>query len=110
MPRKNCNARPRVGEMRPNPNIRPPRYDVVSEGYRPIGPRLDVINPPQGGSGLKTTAESIVREFRIADRGARIEIPISKEPISIFERAVRIFLLIVTGWLFGYFHCWMAFK
>ena len=74
MPRKNCNARPRPGEMRPNPNIRPPRYDVVSEGYIPMGPRLDAANPPQGGpaalgrkhgeSGVPDIATKIVREHR----------------------------------------------
>jgi hypothetical protein len=59
-------------------------------------------------SCLKTTGESIVREFRIAGRGARVEIPVSKEPVPIFERAVRVFLIFTAGWLFGYLHYFLA--
>jgi hypothetical protein len=107
MPRKNHNADyHRPIENRPDPNIRPPKHDVVSGGYIPVGPRLDVTNPPQGGSGLKTTPESIVREFRIADRGIRVESV--KEPISKIEGAIRIFLLITLGWGIGYFHHFLA--
>jgi len=61
-------------------------------------------------SRIVTTGESIVREFRVAGRGARIEIPVSKKSISTFERVVRIFLIFTAGWLFGYLHAWMAFK
>jgi hypothetical protein len=69
-------------------------------------------------SRVTTTPESIVREFRlstprlrqagIADRWMRIEIPVSEKPISIFERAVRIFLIFAAGWLFGYMHHFLA--
>jgi hypothetical protein len=118
MPRRNHNADyHRPIENRPNPNIRLTKYaagpdgplarrDVVSEGYQPVGPKLDVTNPPQGGSGLKTTPEQIVREFRIMDRGIRIESV--KEPVSKIERAIRIFLLITLGWGIGYLHHFLA--
>jgi hypothetical protein len=80
----------------------------------------------RNSSRIVTTPESIVREFRIADRGVRVasgpasgsestparregptarrEIPVSKEPISKLERAIRIFFLIILGWACGYLH------
>lgn len=53
-----------------------------------------------------TTPESIVREFRIADRGIRIESV--KEPISKLERAIQIFLIFTFGWMIGYFHHFLS--
>jgi len=49
-----------------------------------------------------TTPEQIVREFRIMDRGIRIESV--KEPVSKLERAIQIFLIFTFGWGFGYLH------
>lgn len=72
------------------------------QGYQPTGKRLDVVNPPQGGAGILTTPEKIVREFRIADHGIRIESV--KEKVSKLERAIQIFLIFAVGWGFGYFH------
>lgn len=60
------------------------------------------IHIRNNGSQLKTTPEQIVREFRIADRGVKIEYV--KEPVSKLERAIWIFLIFVFGWGFGYFH------
>jgi len=58
-------------------------------------------------SKLVSTPESIVREFRIADRvGIRIESV--KEPVSKLERAIRIFLFITLGWAIGYLHHFLA--
>jgi len=51
---------------------------------------------------IKMTPESIVREFRIMDRGIRIESV--KEPVSKLERAIQIFLIFTFGWGFGYLH------
>jgi hypothetical protein len=42
---------PQGGSGVPNKNIKPPKHDVVNEGYKPM-------------SCIKTTAESIVRDFR----------------------------------------------
>jgi len=53
-------------------------------------------------SKIVTTPETIVREFRIADRGIRIESV--KEPVSKLERAIQIFLIFTFGWGFGYLH------
>lgn len=64
-----------------------------------VHPSIQIRN---NGSQLKTTPEQIVREFRIADRGVRIEYV--KEPVSKLERAIWIFLIFVFGWGFGYFH------
>lgn len=63
---------------------------------------------PEFGSGSRilTTPEEIVREFRVAGRGLRIES--AKEPVSKIERAVRIFLWIIVGWAIGYFHHFAA--
>jgi hypothetical protein len=55
---------------------------------------------------IKTTPEQIVREFRIAGRGVRIESV--KEPVSKLERAIQIFLIFVFGWGFGYLHHFLA--
>ena len=76
-------------------------------GYQPQKEKtMNVRNT----SRIVTTGESIVREFRIAGRGVRVEIPVSKEPISTFERAVRIFLIFTAGWLFGYLHHFLALR
>ena len=56
----------------------------------------------RNGGQLKTTPEEIIREFRVMDRGVRIEYV--KEPISKLERAIKIFLIFIFGWGFGYFH------
>ena len=53
-------------------------------------------------SRIVDTPESIVREFRIRDRGIRIEFV--KEPVSKLERAIQIFLIFTFGWGFGYLH------
>jgi len=53
-----------------------------------------------------TIPEQIVREFRVGERGVRIESV--KEPISKAERAIRIFLLITLGWAIGYLHHFLA--
>ena len=53
-------------------------------------------------SKLVLTPEAIVREFRIADRGVKIEFV--KEPVSKLERAIQIFLIFTFGWGFGYLH------
>jgi len=45
---------PQGGSGVPNKNIKPPRYDVVGEGN----------NPRRTYSTIKTTPESIVRDFR----------------------------------------------
>ena len=82
MPRKNCNAE-RI--------YKPDRHPELVSGSR-----------------INTTGESIVREFRVAGRGARIEIPVSAKPISTFEKAVRIFLIFTAGWFFGYLHHFLA--
>ena len=55
---------------------------------------------------ILTTPEQIVREFRIGDRGIRIESV--KEPVSKLERAIRIFLFITLGWAIGYLHHFLA--
>jgi hypothetical protein len=57
-------------------------------------------------SKLVSTPESIVREFRIADRGVKIEFV--KEPVSKLERAIQIFLIFTFGWGFGYLHHFLA--
>lgn len=62
--------------------------------------------PYRAGGQLKTTPEQIVREFRIADRGVKIEYV--KEPVSKIERAIKIFLIFVFGWLFGYLHHFLS--
>jgi hypothetical protein len=76
------------------------------EDYQPRGSCLNVTNPPQGGSGVKTKPEEIVREFRVMGHGFRIESV--KEPVSKLERAIRIFLLITVGWAIGYLHHFLA--
>lgn len=53
-------------------------------------------------SRIVTTPEQIVREFRIAGRGVRIESV--KEPVSKLERYIRIFFWIALGWAIGYAH------
>ena len=53
-------------------------------------------------SRIVDTPEQIVREFRIMDRGIRIES--TREPVSKLERAIRIFFFITLGWAIGYFH------
>ena len=99
--------------------MRPNSYYKTTGGYQPIGPRLDASNPPQGGSGVPDIATQIVREFRIADRGVRIEIPALRDHVqgpkdgrdarpTTFERVVRIFLIFTAGWLFGYLHHFLA--
>ncbi len=60
----------------------------------------------RNSSRIKTTPEQIVREFRIAGRGLRIESV--KEPVSKIERAIRIFFWIVLGWTAGYLHHFLA--
>jgi hypothetical protein len=81
----------------------------------------------RSGSQIKTTGESIVREHRsrFEERPQRVlEVPAAgvkdfasseaplrpqaKRSSSLFERAVRVFLLIATGWLLGYLHHFMA--
>lgn len=92
MPRRNCNAQ-RI--YRPTESW---------EGF----PKKQLPERPM--SSIKTTGESIVREFRLAGRGVRVEIPADRKPISGFERAVRIFLIAAIGWFLGYLHAWMAMK
>jgi len=57
-------------------------------------------------SHIKSAPEEIVREFRIADRGVKIEYV--KEPVSKLERAIKIFLLITIGWMIGYLHHFLS--
>lgn len=57
---------------------------------------------------ILTTPEQIVREFRIAGKGIRVESV--RQPISKLERAIRIFLLITLGWAIGYLHHFLAMK
>lgn len=78
----------------PDPNLNPPRYDTVTEGYDPKKVR--------NSSRILTTPEKIVHEFRLGDRG--IQIHYAKEKTSFFERAIQIFLIFAFGWLFGYLH------
>jgi len=66
-------------------------------------PQSAIRNPQ---SKILNTPESIVREFRIRDRGIRIESV--KEPVSKLERAIQIFLIFAFGWLFGYLHHFLA--
>ncbi len=84
-------------------------------GYQPRGPKLDVTNPPRGGSGVPdltpnsklrtpnctilTTPERIVRDYRSSHVAAQRE-----KPSNIFEHVIKIFLWITIGWGIGYFH------
>lgn len=56
----------------------------------------------QAQSKILTTPEKIVREFRLGAHSARLEY--TKEKVSKFEWAVRIFLIFAFGWVFGYLH------
>ena len=60
----------------------------------------------RNSSRIITTPEAIVREFRVADRRIRIESV--REPVSIFERLIRIFLWVAFGWAIGYLHHFLA--